>query len=60
MTIRIEKSVYVPHLFFLREEGEEHPYGYIRRIGNKWWAAIPGGDVCGYFPTRSEAIAVLI
>lgn len=47
-------------LSYLRNAGETHPFAYVERVGVQWWAAIPGGDVAGYFPTRSQAIAAVI
>jgi hypothetical protein len=58
-TIHVEKKL-GESLYWLREDNSAHPYAYIERIGNRWWAAIPGGSVCGYFATRSKAIAALV
>ena len=60
--ILIEKQTGRPAheaLYWLRYEKDEHPYGYVRRIGGQWWAAIPGG-YGEYHKTRTAAIASLI
>ena len=58
-TIYIEPNSH-DSVFYLRYENEDRPFGYVARCGDRWWAAIPGGGVCGYFATRSEAIAAII
>lgn len=61
-TIFIEKNENQPvreELYWLREEGAEHPYAYVKRVGGQWWAAIPGG-YGEYHKTRKEAIAAVV
>ena len=64
-TILIERQTGRPTheaLYWLRYKSEQHPFGYVRRIGGQWWAAKPGGhnSTGGYFKTRKEAIASII
>lgn len=59
-TILIERSQSDPRTYYLRYESALYPFGYVQRCGDKWWAAIPHGGVCGYFSERKFAIAALI
>lgn len=58
-TIFIERAPGRPvreALFWMREDGAEAPFAYVKRVGSRWWL---GGmpNCCGYFQTRNEAIA---
>lgn len=45
--------------YWIREEGQQHPYAYVKRCPGGWWL---GGlqNLAGYYPTRKAAIAAAV